>query len=126
MEVEAVAVAAEDKGNIKGSRVIEGLLDTRGNGVRVVLCLNNRNGNVRLVVEDVIGPFPTAPSMEFPSDIDATVREFYFSTNLKILIPTGRNDSRGNELRANIALSEGFFVQKNAEGIRLKKCSYDD
>jgi len=48
VEEEAVAIAAEDEGNVKRFGVAEGLLHSRANGVVVVLSLNNREGNVGL------------------------------------------------------------------------------
>ena len=56
VEEKAVAVAAEDERNVEGFGVgvAEGLLHARADGVVVVLRLDDGDGDVGLVVEDVV------------------------------------------------------------------------
>jgi hypothetical protein len=104
MEEEGIAVATEDKWNFEGLGVGEGLLDPSINRVIVVLGFDDGDGDVRLVVEDVVSALLRTSCMKFPPDINSPIRETDFLTNLCIDVPARRYQVRRDELRANVAL----------------------
>jgi hypothetical protein len=112
VEQEGVAVAAKDKRDVEGLgvRVTERLLDARVDGVVVVLGLDDREGNVRLVVEDVVCAFLFPTLVNFSPDVNAPIGEADFLANLGVDVPTRRHQAGRDELGADVALGEGFFV----------------
>jgi len=64
VEHEAVAIAGEDEGDIEGVGVFEGLLGAVANAVVVVLGLDNGEGDVGLVIKDVVGALVLVPEEE--------------------------------------------------------------
>jgi hypothetical protein len=54
VEHEVIPVRGEDKGNVQDLGVLESLLHPVMDGVIVLFRLDNRDGDVRLVVEDVV------------------------------------------------------------------------
>jgi hypothetical protein len=108
-----VAIGAVGKREIECFRVIERLLHSTADGVVVVLGLNNREGKVRFVGEDVIR-FLRLPALDgFTADDDAPFREVDFLAHLRHHVPllAVRTHERGrDELRANVRFRERFFV----------------
>jgi hypothetical protein len=66
--------------------------------------------DVRLVVQDVVSALPCPTSMDFASDVDPPIRESHFFANLGIDVPTRRYKVRRDELGANVAFAERFFI----------------
>ena len=56
MEDEAVAVGGKHEGDVEGLGVAQSLLHAVAHGVGVVLGFDQGDGDVGLVMEDVIGP----------------------------------------------------------------------
>ena len=110
MEDEAVAVAAKDEGDFEGFGVAEGLLDACANGVVVVLCLDDGDGDIGLVVEYVVSAFLCASGVEFSPYIDAAIGEGDFLANLILNIPARCLDLGRDELGADVAFAEVFFI----------------
>ena len=110
MKQEGVTVAAEDERDVEDFGVIQRLLDARADCVFIVLRLNDGDGNVRFVIENVVGPLPGSTGVEFPPDINPAVREADFLTHLVMKVPPGLDKMGRDELGTNIALAEGFLV----------------
>jgi hypothetical protein len=110
MEEERVVIGGEDKGDVQHLRVVEGLLHAGAEGVIIVLGLNQGNGNVGLVVEDVVGAFRLAARDQLATNDDSPFREADFLTNLRVNVPSRRHDGRGDVLRADVALAQVLLV----------------
>ena len=110
MKDEAVAVAAEDKGYFEGFGVAECLLDPCAGGVVVVLSLDDGDGDIGLVVENIISTFLCATGVEFSPDIDPSIGEGDFLANLVLDVPARCLDLGRDELGADVAFAEIFFV----------------
>ena len=102
IEHETVTVGRVPDRDIQGDGVVEGLLHAVADGVVVVLGLDQRDGDIRLVVEDVIGPL--APYN------DAALGEANLLADLRHLVPPGTAQSGGDELGADVAFAEASFV----------------
>jgi hypothetical protein len=89
MEHEAVAIGRKDEGNVERVGVLQRLLHAVADAVVVVLGLNKSKGDVRLVVENVIGAFGLAAGDELAPDDDPPLGEANFLANLRHLIPAG-------------------------------------
>lgn len=61
MKDKAIAVAAQHAGDIENVGILQTLLHTCAYGVLIVFGLHESNGNVGLVIEDIVGAF-TFPS----------------------------------------------------------------
>jgi hypothetical protein len=107
----AVAVRAVSKRHIQQFGISDGLLHARSHGVIVVFGFDDRQRNIRLVIENVIRALLCAARIEFASHEDATLGERYFFSNLRIAIPACNINKRGcDELCADIAFAESFPV----------------
>ena len=89
VENEAVAVGGEDEGDVQGFGIVQGLLHAVADAVVVVLGLDEPQGDVRLEVEDVVGPFGLAAGDELAADDDAALGEVDLFADLQQGIPAG-------------------------------------
>ena len=105
MKEEGIAIAAEDERDIERLSVAEGLLDAGVDRVIVVLCLDDGDRDIGLVVENVVSPLPCPTGMEFPSDLNPPIREADFFANLGIDVPTRRHEIGCDELGADVAFA---------------------
>ena len=110
MKNEAIAIATKHKGDVQNFSVAEGLLHTRADGVRVVLCLDDSDGNVRFVVENVVGKLSLSPSVHVTPHVNPPIREMDLFPNLGLHVPSGIDQSRRDILRADVAFAEVFFA----------------
>ena len=110
MKDEAVAVAAEDERDFEGFGIAECLLDACSDSVVVVFRLDDGDGDVGLVVENIVSAFLCATGVEFSPDIDAPIGEGDFLANLVLDVPTRRFDLGRDELCADVAFAEVFFI----------------
>ena len=110
MKMEAIAIAAEYEGDIQRISVAEGLLNSSTHRVLVVFRLDDRDRDVGLVVENIVGASLLSACVEFPSDINFAGGEAYFLTDLSVYIPASRHDSGRYELGADVAFTEVLFV----------------
>lgn len=85
-------------------------LEPVADAVRVILGFDQGERNVRLDVEDVVGPLGLAASHHFAADDDSTLREADFLTDLRRDIPTGLHQRRGDEFRADVSFAELLLV----------------
>jgi hypothetical protein len=74
------------------------------------LSLDEGKGDVRLVVEDVVGTPGLAAGDQLSADDDPAFGKADFLTNLGMNVPTGFRDCRGYELGADVPLAQVFFV----------------
>ncbi len=72
--------------------------------------LDDREGDVELVVEDVVHPLFRAARVNFSPHINSPIGETDLFTNLSVEIPSSRNKAGRDELRADVAFTKGFFV----------------
>ena len=84
MEHEAVAVRREDERDVEGLGVVERLLHAVADAVGVVLGLDQRERDVRLVVEDVVRPLGLAACDQLAAHDDAALGEADLLANLSI------------------------------------------
>ncbi len=71
VEQEGVAVRGEDEGDVKCLAIFEPLLHPGADGLGVVLRFDERDGDIRLVVEDVVGALGLAACDELAANDDA-------------------------------------------------------
>lgn len=106
MEQEAVAVAGKDEGNVEGFCVVEALLHTGSETMRLILRLDQGKRLVGLVVQHVVRPLALAPAVELAAHDDAALGEADFLADLRLQVPAGREQSRGNQFAADITLRQ--------------------
>ena len=88
VEDEAVAVGGEDKRDVERRGVFEGLLHAVADAVVVVLGLDEGDGDVRLVVEDVVGALGLAAGDQLAANDDAALGEADFFADLRHAHPS--------------------------------------
>ena len=110
MEDEAVAVRGEDEGDVERVGVVQRLLHAVADAVVVVLGLDQRERDVRLVVEDVVGALGLAAGDQLAADDDAALGEADLLADLRHLIPARLAHGGRDELGADVAFAEGFLV----------------
>ena len=118
VEDEAVAIGRKHEWNIQGLRVVQSLLHAVADGVGVVLCLDQGDGDVGLVMEDVIGPLALASVDQLAAHDDAALGEAHFLADLRHFVPPGLAQCRSDELGADVAFAETFLVH----GDQLTTC----
>ena len=112
VEDKAVAIRRKYEGNLQRLRVVQSLLHAVADGVGVVLRLDEGDGDVGLVVEDVVGPLALASAGEPAADGDAALGEADLLADLHHLVPPGLAQRRGDELGADVAFAEAFLVHE--------------
>jgi len=80
----------------------------------VVLGLDHREGDVRLVLQDVVGPFRPASRHHLAADNDPPLGETDFFAQLRELIPASPSQGGGDELRADVAFAQ--FLCSSRQG----------
>ena len=78
----------------------------------VILCLYQGNGDVWLIVEDVVRKLGLATSDKLASDNDPSFGKVDILTDLGHVIPSRVLDSWSNKLGADIAFAEISFVHE--------------
>ena len=95
MKQEAIAVGGKHKGDVQGAGIAEGLLHSVADAVVVVLGLDDRDRDVGLVIEDVVGPLGLAARDELAANDDPAVGEGDLLADLQHRIPAGLLQRRG-------------------------------
>ena len=127
VEYEAVAVRREHEGDVQGLGILQPLLHAVAPGVGVVLGLDQRDGDVGLIVEDVVGALALAPADQLAAHDDATLGEADLLTDLRHLVPPGLVQGGRDELGADVALGEAFLFhcdQRSLVAFRLMPVPY--
>src|SRR5687767_11728672 len=99
---EAVTVRAVSERYVQEFGVFDCLLNARSNCMSVVLCFNDRKGNVCLMIENVISALGYAATMELAPNNHFTLGEGEFFFELVIPIPSRSfNNRRRDEFGAD-------------------------
>jgi len=115
MENKAVAVGREHERDIEGHSIIEGLLHSGADAMVIVLGLNDGDGNIGLVIKDIICALGLASGNELTSDDDAPFGEVDLLSNLHHPVPARAFDGGADELGTDIAFAEVFLVHTLVE-----------
>jgi hypothetical protein len=86
------------------------LLHAIADRMLVVLCLYEGDGNVGLVIENVVGPLGLYSGDQLAPDDDPSSGKGDLLANLGQEIPSGLGQGWSDELRADIAFAEVFLV----------------
>lgn len=111
MEQKPIPITAEHAGDVQYPGIIERLLDACPHGVVIVLRLDDGDGDVRLVVKDIVGPLALAPCCEFAPHVYFASGEGDFFEELGVLVPASGFEGGGDVLGADVPLGEELFVQ---------------
>ena len=95
---------------LEGFGVAKTLLHAVADAVAVVLGLDDGNGEIGGVVEDVVGALVLAPGVQLAADDDAAPGEADLLAHLRGEIPAGTPQGRGDVLRADVAFREVLLV----------------
>jgi len=117
VEQKAVAIAAKHTRDIEDLRVVQGLLNAGADRMFVVLSLYDCNGNVRLIVEDIIGPFFLSSRGQFTTNIDFAIGKRNLLQKLSQSIPTRLLYGRGNVFGTDVPFGKEFFIEHFYRGI---------
>ena len=88
----------------------------------VVLRLDDGDGDVRLVVEDVVGALGLAAGDHLAANDDPALGEVDLLANLRHDIPARLLHGGRDELGADVALAEVFFIHSVAADLRKYFC----
>ncbi len=110
VEQEAITIAAEHERHLQHFGVAKGLLHARADGVLVVLCLDDSDGKIGLVEQDVVGPFVLASCVQFAANNDAPLGQEEFFPYLSQDVPSSLHQSRGDEFGADVAFAERLLI----------------
>jgi hypothetical protein len=115
VEHETVAVRGEDERDTQRLAVVQRLLEPVADAAVVVLRFDDRQWDVRLVVEDVIRALGLSASDHLAADDNAALREADFLAKLRDLVPASLTEGRRDELGADVALAELLLVHRRVE-----------
>ena len=116
MEEKPFSVRREDERHIHHLGVAKGLLHAGADRVGGILRFDHSQGDVGLPVEDVIGILPRPSAHQLAANDDAALGQVDFLPNLRLHIPPGLDDGRGDELGADVALGEVLLVHLAGSG----------
>ena len=105
MENKPVAVGRENKGNIEGCGVIEGLLHAVADAVVIILGLDDGDRDVGLVIKDVIGALGLPAGHQLSADNDPPFGKSDFLADLHHPVPARALDGGTDELGADVAFA---------------------
>ena len=110
VEEEPVAVRRKYEGDIQGLGVVQPLLHAVADGMSVVLGLDERDRNVWLVVENIVGALGLPARDQLAAHDDPTLGEAHFLANLQQLVPPRLAQGRRDELGADVTFTKTFLV----------------
>ena len=85
--------------------------------VRIVLRFDDCQGDVGLVIKNVVCAFLLTTTVELAVDNNFTLREREFFSNLRVAIPSCRlDDGRRDVLGTDIAFGKVLFVENIQQG----------
>ena len=119
MEDKAVAVGRKHERDVERRGVVESLLHAVADAVVVVLGLDQRDRDVGLVVEDVVGTLGFASGDQLAANDDAALGEADLLADLHHFIPARLLNGRGDELGADVAFAEVFLVHAGIRSARI-------
>lgn len=106
MEQKPIPIAAEHAGDVEYPGIIECLLDTCPHGVGIVLRLDDGDGDIRLIIKDIIGPLALTTGGEFAPHINLACRKRDFFEELGVLVPASGFEGGGDVLGADVPLGK--------------------
>ena len=101
---EAVAVGGEDEGYIECGGILQPLLNTVPDRMAVVLCLNQGDRDVGLIIEDEVRLLGLSARHKLAPDNDPPLGEEHLFSHLQHLVPAGAFYGWQNELRTDVLL----------------------
>ena len=110
---EGVAVGAVHEGDIQHFGAIQRLLHAVADGVIIVLRLDEGQGDVGLVIEDVVGPAGDATPHRFTANHDPALGEIDLLAHLRHevpLVPVRPDQSGRDELGPNVRLGQCLLI----------------
>ncbi|GEM_PF-1842423 len=110
MENKAVAIGGKDERDVERDGIVQRLLHPVANLVRIVLGLDQSDGPVGPVVEDVIGSLGLTPSNQLAAHDDPAFSEADLAPNLGGFVPAGACQVRRDVLRTNVAFTQELFA----------------
>jgi hypothetical protein len=110
MKDKPVPVRRKHKRDIQCGRIVQRLLYAVADAVVVVLCLDDGNRNIRLVIKDVIGALRFATGDKLATHDNAAFGEGDLLANLRHPVPARALDGGADELGTDVALAEVFLV----------------
>lgn len=111
MKQEPIPIAAEHARDVEYPSIVECLLDACPHGVGIVFRLDDGDGDVWLIIKDIVGPLAFAPCGEFAPHVDFTIGERDFFEELRVLVPASGFEGGGDVLGADVPFGEELFVQ---------------
>ena len=109
---ETVAIRTVHKRDVQYFGIFNGLLHSRANAVFVILCFDDSQWDIGLVVEQIVCAFSLSSGRDISADDDATIREVVLHANLLLFVPAGALNGWGNELKFGVLLSHFMFFHK--------------
>src|ERR1019366_22033 len=95
-------------------RILQRLLHTVTNGVIVILHFNDRDGNVGLVILDVVSEFSLTSRDHLVRDMNLSIREEDLPSNLCLLFPSSGNDAGVTNLAKMSALLRSLMTPSSS------------
>ena len=80
--------------------------------VVVVLGLHHRQWKVRLVAQEVVGPLSLPAHGQLAPNDDPPGREAVFAADLRVRVPSGAGDRRGDVVVADPGFVQGLLVHR--------------
>ena len=103
VKYETVAIGGKHEGDVQRFGVVERLLHAVADAVRIVLGFDDREGDVGLVVQDVVGALGLAACDQLAADDDAALGEAYLLADLEHFVPARATEGGGDEFGADVA-----------------------
>ena len=110
MEHEGVAVGGENERDVEGGRVVEALLHSIADAIRIVFGLDQRQRDIGPVIEHVVGALRLAAADQLPTHDDAALGKAHLFPDLRHEIPSRPAQGRGDELGADVAFAERVLI----------------
>ena len=107
-----VPVRRKRERHVEGFRVAEGLLHSAADRVAVVLGLDHGQGQVRPVVQQVVGPLLPAAGGHLAPDLDAAGGEGVLTPDLRGPLPPRLLYRRGDEGVAYLRFVQAVLVHR--------------
>lgn len=117
MEEKTDTVGTEGEGNVERLGIIESLLHAISDVVFVVLGFDNGNGDVRPVVQNVVGTLGFAASVHLAPDDDSPLGKCYFLAYLGVDIPSSADDGQSDVLGTDIALGKVLLGHSGPQAV---------
>ena len=109
-----VAIGGEHEGDIQRFGVVEGLLHTIADAVAIVLRLDQRDRDIRFVIEDDVSLLRLAARDQLAANDDSALGEKDLLPNLRHRIPAGLFYGGQDEFATNVSFGETTLVHRGS------------